>query len=130
MMNDEVKSLYKTIYEKTKLKEKKKLETYYKILNGCSRKIKWCNNNNQFECYFEIPTFMLGCPLYNINECAYFIIQKLQHQKFKTLFYNPDFLVEIGIKGPKIDNDKFYKPNGIIYISWIHIKEKIDNKYI
>jgi len=129
---DDTKKLYEEIYKSTKRKEKKKLETYNKILSGCSRKIRWCNSNNKFECYFEIPTFMLGCPLYNIDECAYFVLQKLELQKFKTFFFSPDYLIQLGLTGAKISNseDKYYKPNGIVYISWKHIKEKIDNKYI
>ena len=76
----------------------------------------------------------MGSPLYNIEECAYFIIQKLQIQKFKTFYYSPDILIQLGLTGSKINDnsndEKYYKPNGIIFISWMHIKEKIDNKYI
>jgi len=131
---EDTKKLYEEIYKSTKRKEKKKIEIYNKILGSCNRKVKWCNSNNKFECYFEIPTFMMGCPLYNIDECAFFIIQKLQIQKFKTFFYSPELLINLGLTGAKINNDenddKYFKPNGIIYISWQHIKDKIDNKYI
>ena len=131
---EDTRQLYEDIYRSTKKKEKKKIETYNKILSGCNRKIKWCNSNNKFECYFEIPQFFMGSPLYNIEECAYFIIQKLQIQKFKTFYYSPDILIQLGLTGSKINDnsseEKYYKPNGIIFISWMHIKEKIDNKYI
>ena len=41
-------------------------------------------NNEQFQCFFEIPRFCLSCPLYNIDECVYFIMQKLK-SKFKVI---------------------------------------------
>ena len=41
--------------------------------------------------FFEIPRFCLSCPLYNIDECVYFIIQKLK-SKFKIHYFSPNDL--------------------------------------
>ena len=116
------KTLYKTIYKKNKEKELKKIKVFNSILKKCEKKIKLYANNDKFECYFEIPKFYLGAPLYNINECVYFIIHKLKN-KFKVHYFAPCDLVKLKI------SDDINSVTGILYISWQHIKDKL-NKLI
>ena len=122
LMDDTDKTLYKTIYKKNKSRELQKVKIYNGILNKCEKKIKWYANNDKYECYFEIPKFTPGAPLYDINECAYFILQKLK-TKFKVHYFTPNDLKTLGI-----DNN-INDMTGIIYISWIHIKEKLNKKF-
>ena len=119
---DTDKSLYKTIYKKNKNEELQKIKIYNTILAKCERKIRWSANNNQFMCYYEIPRFCLSCPLYNISECVYFLIQKLK-SKFKVHYFSPENLKELGIS----NNEK--ELTGILYISWDHIKDKLNKLY-
>jgi len=112
------KSLYKTIYNKNKTKELQKIKIYNTILNKCEKKIKWAANNNQFSCYYEIPRFCLSCPLYNISECVYFIIEKLK-TKFKVHYFSPENLQQLGLGNKN-------ELTGILYISWDHIKDKLN----
>lgn len=116
------KTLYKSIYKKNKEKELKKIKVFNSILKKCEKKIKLYANNDKFECYFEIPKFYLGAPLYNIDECVFFMIHKLKN-KFKVHYFSPDDLVKL-----KIADDK-NSVTGILYISWQHIKDKL-NKLI
>lgn len=122
LMEDTHKSLYKTIYKKNKSRELQKVKVYNGILSKCERKIKMYANNDKYECYFEIPKFTPGAPLYNVDECAYFILQKLK-TKFKVHYFTPQDLKKMGI------NNDINDMTGIIYISWIHIKEKLNNKF-
>tara|TARA_Y100000591_G_C21731493_1_gene644358 strand:+ start:208 stop:573 length:366 start_codon:yes stop_codon:yes gene_type:complete len=116
---DSDKTLWKTIYKNNKKKEQQKLKTYNIILSKCEKKIKWHATNDQFECFFEIPRFCMSCPLYNIDECVFFIIHKLK-SKFKVHYFSPNDLKSAGI----CKDEKGI--TGILYISWIHIKEKLN----
>ena len=91
------KALFKNIYKKNKMKEIQKIKTYNTVLCKCEKKIKWAANNDQFHIFFEIPRFCLSCPLYNIEECTFFIIQKLK-TKFKVHQFTPEQLKQLGIK--------------------------------
>ena len=113
------KSLWKTIYKNNKKKEQQKIKIYNTILEKCEKKIRFHAKNDQFQCFFEIPIFCISCPLYNINECVYFIMQKLK-TKFSIYYFSPDDLIKAGIS--KKENIS----GGILYISWIHIKEKLN----
>lgn len=115
---DADKTLWKTIYKNNKKKEQQKVKVYNTILTKCEKKIRWHAQNDQFQCFFEIPVFCLSCPLYNISECVYFIMQKLQ-SKFKVHYFSPDDLKKAGINDVSTSG-------GILYISWIHIKEKLN----
>lgn len=116
------KSLWKTIYKNNKKKEQQKVKTYNIILNKCEKKIRWHANNEQFQCFFEIPRFCLSCPLYNIDECVYFIMQKLK-SKFKVHYFSPNDLKNAGI----CNDEK--SVTGILYISWNHIKDKLNKLF-
>ena len=57
-----------------------------------------------------------------INECIFFMMNKLT-KKFKVHYFSPNDLINIGI------NNDINSMTGILYISWHHIKEKL-NKII
>ena len=116
---DSDKSLWKTIYKNNKKKELQKIKIFNTILHKCEKKIRLHAQNDQFFCYFEIPVFCLSCPLYNIDECVFFMIQKLK-SKFKVHYFSPNDLKNAGIS--KEDNIS----GGILYISWTHIKDKLN----
>ena len=115
---DADKTLYKSIYKKNKERELKKIKVFNTILKKCEKKIKLYANNDKFECYFEIPKFYLGAPLYNIDECVFFMIYKLKN-KFKVHYFSPNDLVKLGV------HDDVNSVTGILYISWQHIKDKL-----
>ena len=98
----DVTTLFDDIHKKNKQKEKSKLETYNKILNRVYKKIKYSANHNCLECYFEIPKFMLGCPIYNRNECCTYIIEKLTETKFTSNVITSQQLLMLGINTDNI----------------------------
>ena len=116
---DADKSLWKTIYKNNKKKEQQKVQIYNVILGKCEKKIKWHATNNQFSCFFEIPKFCMSCPLYNVDECVFFIMQKLK-SKFSVHYFTPEDIIKAGIcKDKNIST-------GILFISWAHIKDKLN----
>ena len=70
------------LYESARKKELSKFETFDKILQRCHNKIKLYAENRKTECIYEIPEFIIGVPLYNINELKEYLISSLNKNGF------------------------------------------------
>ena len=74
-----------------KEKQKLKLDTYNKILKQCCDKIKLNAKHGHTECWYIVPKFMLGIPLYNINSCCNYMNKELNKMGFTVVeFYEPN----------------------------------------
>ena len=58
------------LYESARKKELSKFETFDKILQRCHNKIKLYAENRKTECVYEIPGFIIGVPLFDVNELS------------------------------------------------------------
>ena len=91
-----------SLYDLYNLKKKKDLNKnliFDKILEKCHDKIKTIAKNGGTNIFYEIPYYMLGYPLYDINICIEYVTTSL---KKNGLF------IQIM---PKPNNN-------VIYISW------------
>lgn len=89
-------------------REKKKINTFEKVLDMCFKKILHSNQNyNDYNCIFSVPNFVFGLPLYDVGECCRFIIAKLIEKGFEVYLAVPTSL----------------------HISW-KLKDKINDNYI
>lgn len=125
-MNDntnDAEDLFNIIYKKKKEKEENKLKTYNKIFERCKKKIKWASDNHQYYILFEIPTFSYDCPIYNLEECTFYIKEKLK-TKFKIHHFTPNDLYNLH----KLNTNIKYLSH-ILLISWEHIKTHINKLY-
>lgn len=58
--------------------DKTKLKMYKLILSKCHSKIRRTNNQIDVkECYFDIPIFLPGFPVYSVLEAKQYVLQKL-----------------------------------------------------
>lgn len=99
-----------SLYELYSIKKKKDLycnNTFNIILEKCHKKIKTIAESGGMNTFYEIPFFILGLPLYDLNNCINYIVKSLK---------NNGLLVYV-----------LTKPNNIIYISWN--PNDIDIKY-
>jgi hypothetical protein len=85
-----------------KEKIKKWIKVYEKVLGNCYRKIREHAMRDQKYCFFPVPEYIAGFPLFNITHCVCFIIKKLNQAGFQTKFI----------------------PSNIIYIHW-----DVENQY-
>ena len=85
--------------------EKRKTLVFKKILLRIHNKIKIANKLNNF-CYYEIPSIVLGMPLFNLRKCSDYIYEQLISQGFKVT---------------RVDYNKF-----MIY--WGHVIENKSNE--
>lgn len=98
-----------SLYEMKNKKEKSKNFIFDEIIEKCHIKIKRIANNGGLNIFFKIPPFIIGKPLYNINECKIYIINAL---KKNGLYVRT-----------------FTQPNeNIIYISWNPIDLNIQKR--
>lgn len=98
--------LYKSIDDK----KAKKVNHFEHVLTKCHSKIKLAAQNNHFACFFEVPEFVVGIPLFNVTECITYIIKALNDNGFIVKYLYPK----------------------TIYISWDPKsvnKTKINNQY-
>jgi hypothetical protein len=124
------------LFEKKYEKELKRMEIYDNVLVKCHKRIKYYSQYERTYCFFQIPEFIFGVPLYNINDMKKYIINSLKSNGFQIMYIDPNWLFinwgnQEGIKKlasqnlkkeikKKEDNKKFksvdnYKPSGSIY---------------
>jgi hypothetical protein len=65
-------------------RDKKKNIIYKKIYKRIEVKVQQASLANLYECWYEIPEFILNLPLYNLEDCKIYIINKLKKNGFKT----------------------------------------------
>lgn len=84
----------KDVLEVQAKKQSKRSESFDHILDKCHKTIKRSIEiirNNQ-HCFFEVPEFLIGYPLYDLNECIQYIVQKLTDNGFYVKYFFPRVL--------------------------------------
>jgi hypothetical protein len=74
-------------------REKRKNKLYEKVLDICYQRI--INNNQKsdnYSCTYIVPNVVFGLPLYDVNECTKFIMNKLVEKGFDIKFAFPSTL--------------------------------------
>lgn len=80
------------LHEKQKIKNNNKIKCYNSILKKCSNRIKFMSDKAQSCCFFEIPEFVFGIPLFNSRECVRYIIKTLMDEGFMVIYTHPNLL--------------------------------------
>lgn len=75
------------------LREQKKIKIFENILELCYQRILNSNQKStECSCTYVVPNVVFGLPLYNVNDCVIFIINKLIEKKFDVVFAFPTTL--------------------------------------
>lgn len=80
--------LHRTINEKNM----RKTETYEKVLEICHRKITLGSQTKQLRCMFEVPEYVPGYPIFDLNSCIKFLLTTLKANGFLVTYYFPKIL--------------------------------------
>jgi len=109
------------LYAKTNEKNLKRLEIYDNVLVKCHNRIKYNSNLEKTYCFFQIPEFIIGTPIYDINEMRKYVINSLKNNGFKIMYIEPNWLFISWMKesNKKLVNKEYKK----------EIKEKEKSKY-
>lgn len=128
-----------SLYHEQEEREKNKKEIYDSVLQKCHNKIRCSSKTNPYDqwCYFVIPKFIYGIPLYNLSECINYLVTHLSKNGFNTTYTHPNLLVitwfksETAVKrNNKIVSDlplksvDNYKPTNLIYKNNLNILNK------
>ena len=63
-------------------RDKIRKQIYKKVYKNIETKIVQSSKINLYNCWYQVPEFMINYPLYNINECTEYIIKKLKKNGF------------------------------------------------
>ncbi len=82
-----------SLFESSNKKTLKRLETYDKILKKCHTRIKYYSKFEKTTCFFAIPEFIIGVPLYDVNELRTYMMNSLEKNGFKLMYLHPNWLM-------------------------------------
>tara|TARA_Y100000389_G_scaffold191342_1_gene217376 strand:+ start:123 stop:578 length:456 start_codon:yes stop_codon:yes gene_type:complete len=120
----------KDLYETIQVRNVKRYEKFDDILKCIHNRIKSYAKNERTHCFYQIPEFIIGVPLYNIKDLRDYLLNSLKKNGFQLMYFDPNVLFitwEIKKEKPcsqnimnKKDNGKKndfklideYKPNG------------------
>jgi len=81
------------LFETTNHKTLRRLETYDKILQQCHCRIKYYSKFEKTTCFFAIPEFIIGVPLFDIQELRQYMINSLKKNGFQIMYLHPNWLM-------------------------------------
>lgn len=93
-----MKELYATINHK----ELKRMELYDSILKKCHSRILYNSGLQRNYCFYQIPEFVIGVPLYDIIELRGYVMNSLKTNGFELLYVEPNWIfINWNVKGAK-----------------------------
>jgi len=81
------------LFETTNNKTLRRLETYDKILQQCHCRIKYYSKFEKTTCFFAIPEFIIGVPLFDVQELRQYVINSLKKNGFQIMYLHPNWLM-------------------------------------
>jgi len=127
------------LYKTAKKKELVKYETFDKILIKCHNRIKLYADNRKTECIYNIPSFIIGIPLYDVDDLQEYIVSSLKKNGLVVKEYTNNWIfISWNFKNkPKVKKNKStnsdhkfvedYNPSGTFIINeraMLDMKEK------
>jgi hypothetical protein len=88
-MNNDYKINAFELQKKQYNKELSRIKIYEKILEKCYYKIKSSSNNENTYCFYVIPEYILGVPIFNLTNCVIYLIKKLRENGFICKYCHP-----------------------------------------
>jgi len=77
------------IQKKQHDKDKFRCYLFERILERCYIKIKRASDNEHSYCFYQVPEYIPGEPLYNLTKCVVFILKKLRNNGFNCKYCHP-----------------------------------------
>jgi hypothetical protein len=83
-------------------KEESRQEIYNRILEMAHQKIKLTSKISKDKfCFFSVPIFVAGLPLFNVNNCIIFLTKTLTDNGFNIRYTHPNLLLISWYEKPK-----------------------------
>ena len=98
MSQIDMKELYSMINATTL----KRMELYDSILKKCHSRILYNSGLQRTYCFYQIPEFVIGIPLYDIIELRNYVMNSLKTNGFEILYVEPNWIfIYWNVKGAK-----------------------------
>ena len=88
MSSLDINRLYDAINEKNK----RRLQGFDTILKKVHSRIIYNSKLEKTYCFFQIPEFIIGMPIFNVDDLRQYIINGLQKNGFQLLYIEPNWL--------------------------------------
>jgi len=100
----------KDLYTSAKKTELEKYKLFDSIIKKCHNRIKLNADNKQTHCFYQIPPFIFGKPLYDIDELKEYVSKSLKLNGFEIKDY-PNYYIYINwdITKPAVKENKKVK---------------------
>lgn len=85
------------IQKKQYNRELRRINIYNTLLEQCYRKIEATADNEYEHCFYRIPEYIMGVPIYNLTKSVIYILQKLRENGFKCKYCHP-FMIYVSWK--------------------------------
>lgn len=96
-----IRDVCKTLDKRKETRE----ETFVKILEKCYVKIERAVSADALFLFYEVPQFVWGSPLYDLNQCIGFMKEKLQANGFLVKYFFPN-IVYVSWNKAEIEEEK------------------------
>ena len=122
------------LYNRTRQTEDLRTRVYKKILNRTHLKIKYESRqkNTGHYCFFIVPEFLVGTPMYDSASCIAYIMDKLGQNGFMVKYTHPNLLfISWNHYVPKYQRSDFKKKYGYSidgFGNYVEEKKKIEDK--
>jgi len=70
------------IQKKAKERETNRHKIFYRISKKCFEKIKETSENDLTYCFFKVPEYIPGFPLFNMTQCVLYLLNILKEKGF------------------------------------------------
>jgi hypothetical protein len=95
------------LHNEIEKRESRKNKIYHSILEKVQYRIITTNKkSNDCYCFYIVPTFMFGVPLYNMTKCIIFIMEDLISRGFIVNYTHPNLLFVSWKDKPKNINNQ------------------------
>jgi len=86
--------LARDIIAKQARQQTKRYESFEQVVSRCFKTINKSIDvlRNNHHCLFEVPEFIIGYPLYDLNECIEYVVRKLNTAGFYVRYFFPRIL--------------------------------------
>jgi hypothetical protein len=74
------------IHKKQKEREVNRIKIYEYISSRCFKRIKEVSENEDVYCFFKLPEYIPGYPIYNMTECVMFLLNLLKEKGFNARY--------------------------------------------
>ena len=80
------------LYDYQKRRSDHKKELYESLMHKVHHRIETVAQRQETQCFFQVPEFIVGKPLYDAYQCTGYMIQRLKDEGFVVQYAHPNTL--------------------------------------